>query len=93
MQQITISHICSLENSKSKGIIADKNSSQVCYTDKIESESVIVDESSTEESKSESINKIINKNKEKYAIEETEYEEPLVTDNPVINDPSYFNQF
>ena len=70
-QQIRISQVYSLENSKSKGIIVDENLSQVCYTDKIESESVIVDESSMEESKSESINKIINKNKEKYAIYET----------------------
>ena len=35
----------------------------------------------------------INTSKEKYAIDETEYEEPLVTDNPVIKEPSYFNLF
>ena len=58
-----------------------------------ESKSVIVHEISTEESKSESIHKSINTNKKKGAIDETEDEEPLVTDNPVINDPSYFNLF
>ena len=26
-------------------------------------------------------------------MDETENEEPLVTDNPVINEPSYFNPF
>ena len=29
--------------------------------------------------------------KRKYAINETENDEPLVTDNPVINEPIYFN--
>ena len=38
--------------------------------DKSESESVITDESSTEKSESESVHKSINKNKEKYAIDE-----------------------
>ena len=42
--------------------------------DKGESESVIVDESSTGESKSESAQKSINTNKEKYAVDETEHE-------------------
>ena len=55
--------------------------------DKDKSESVIDGESSTEESKG------INTNKEKYAIEKTEHEEPSVTDNPVTNKPSYFNLF
>ena len=49
MQQIPISHVCGLDESKSKGIIADKNLSQVCSTEKSESDSVIFDESSTEE--------------------------------------------
>ena len=40
--------------------------------DKGESESVIVDESYMEESESESVHKIINTNKEKYAIDEIE---------------------
>ena len=48
-------------------------------------------ESYTEESESESVHKIISTNKEKYAIYETEHEEPSVTYNPVINEPIYFN--
>ena len=31
--------------------------------------------------------------KEKYAYDETEDEEPLVTGNPIINEPSYFKLF
>ena len=45
-----------------------------------------------EERKSKSVHKSINKNFKK-SIDETEYEEPLVTDNPVIDEPSYFNIF
>ena len=37
----------------------------------------------------ESFHKSIKKNKEKYAIDETEDEEPLIKDNPVINEPRY----
>ena len=77
-QHITIFHICSSNESESKGIIADKNLLQVCSTDEIESKSV---------------HKIINTNKVKYAIDETEYEEPLVTYNPVINEQIDFNLF
>ena len=56
-------------------------------------ESVIINESSTQDSESESVHKIINTNKEKDEIDETDDEEPLVTDNPVINKQSYFNLF
>ena len=42
--------------------------------DESESESVIIDESSTEESEPESVHKSINKNKEKYTIDETQDE-------------------
>ena len=59
--------------------------------DEIESESVIADESSTGEIESESVHKSINK--EKYAIDETEDEEPLVTDNTVFKEQIYFNPF
>ena len=41
----------------------------------------------------ERVHKRINTNKEKDTIDETEHEEPLVTDNPVINDTRYFNLF
>ena len=43
-----------------------------------------------EESESENVHKSINTNKEKDTIDETEHEEPLVTDNPGTNEPSYF---
>ena len=64
---------------------------QVCSTDEGEPERVIFDESSTEENEPESAHKSINKNKEKYAIDEADHEDPLVTDNPVTNRPVYFN--
>ena len=35
----------------------------------------------------------INTNKVKYYIDETDNEEPLVTDNPVINETIYFDLF
>ena len=57
-QQIPISHICDSDESKSKGIITDKNLLQVCYTDESKSERVIVNKSSTEESKSEIFQKV-----------------------------------
>ena len=60
---------------------------------KSESQSVIVNGNSIEESKSERVHKSINTNKEKYAIDETKYEEHLVTENLVINDLIYFNLF
>ena len=61
--------------------------------DESKSEIVIANESSTEESEPESIHKTINTNKEKYAIDETDHEKTLVTDNTVKNEPIYFNLF
>ena len=69
----------------------EENLPQFCYTDKEESKSIIVDESSTEESESECFHKIVNK--EKYAKNKAEHEEPTVTDDPVVKEPSYFNIF
>ena len=46
-----------------------------------------------EKRKSGRFNKSINTSKEKYSIDETEDEEPLVTDDPFINETSYFNLF
>ena len=57
--------------------------------DKDESKIVIVDECSTEESKSECVHKIINK--EKYPDNEAEHEEPTVTYDTVVKEPIYFN--
>ena len=62
-QQIPISHVCDLDEWKSKEIITDKNLSQFCFTNESKSESVIVDEISTNESESESVHKSINTNK------------------------------
>ena len=44
--------------------------------DESESESVIVDENSMDEIEPEIVQNIINTNKEKYAIDETEHEYP-----------------
>ena len=33
-QKIPTSHVCDLDESESKGIIAEKNLSQACFTDK-----------------------------------------------------------
>ena len=93
VQQIPISHNFSSDESKPKGIVADKILLQVCYTYNIESEIVIVIESSTEESEPKSVRKSFNTNKVKDTIGKTEDEEISVTDNPVINYPRYFNLF
>ena len=81
-------HVCDSYENKSKEVLADETLSQVCYTNESKSESVIVHESFTEEIKSESVHKIINTNKGKDAIHETDYKEPSFTDNPVRNEPS-----
>ena len=65
-----------------------KNSLQVCSTNKYESKSIIIDESSMEESESECTHKTINK--EKYANNEEEYEEPAVMYDPVVKELSCF---
>ena len=72
-EQIPISHICDSDERASKRIIVDENLSQVCSTNEGDPESVIVDENSMEDSKSKSVHKIINTNKEKYSIDETEH--------------------
>ena len=64
---------------------------QVYYTDRRKSKIIIVNESSTGESESECFHKSVNK--EKDAKNEVYHEEPLVTDNPVVKEPSYFNIF
>ena len=76
MQQFPISHVFDLDGSESKGILVEKNLPQVCFTEESELESITADQSSTGVSKSEIVDKTINKNKEKYAIDETEHEEP-----------------
>ena len=92
-QQILILGVCYLGERKSKVVIAGKKILQVRSMEERKSESVIANENSMEESKSEIVHKSINTNKEKYAIDETKYEEHLVTENLVINDLIYFNLF
>ena len=60
---------------------------QICSKDKNKSNSIIVNKCSTEEDKSECVNKNINKQKD--AKNEIEYEESSVTHQV----PSYFNIF
>ena len=93
MKRIPILQVCDSNKSESKGVITDKKLSQVCSTDGSESEIVIFNESYMEESESKSVHKSINTNELKDAIDETDDEEPSVTDNPVINDPGYLNLF
>ena len=64
---------------------------QVYYTEKDEWKRIIINESYTTESKSESAHKIVNK--EKDAKNEADQEEPTVTDDPVIKEPSYYKKF
>ena len=45
------------------------------------------------ENESEIVHKSINTDKESDKIDETEDQETAVTDNPVINEPIYFNLF
>ena len=60
----------------------DETLSQVCYTDEDESKFIIVDEISADKSELECVHKNINK--EKYAKNEAEYEEPPVTYDPFL---------
>ena len=50
-------------------------------------------ECSSDKSESKSIHISINKHELKYGTNETNFEEPSVTDNSVINAPSYFKIF
>ena len=84
-QYIPTSHVYSTDKSELEEFLVDKKISQFYYTDEEKSKGIIFDENSTEESKSECIDK--NVNKEKYTNNEAEYEEPSVTHEV----PSYFN--
>ena len=63
-KNISISHVCSTDESKSEEFLVDKTLSQVFHTEKDKSKSVIVDEISTEEIESECVHKNINKEKD-----------------------------
>ena len=71
----------------------DEELLRVCYMGKIESEIFIVNACSLEKSESKIVHISINTNKVKYAMNEPRDEEPLGTDNSVINSPGYFKLF
>ena len=90
-KQILVSYVFSTDGSKSEDFLLEETLLQFCFMYEDKSKSIIVDTSSTEEIKSEYIHKNINK--EKDANNESEYEEPTVTYNPVVKEPRYFNVF
>ena len=65
----------------------------VCSSDKRKSKRIIANACSLGKSKSKSVHISANTRKVKYLNNETKYEEPLVTDNSVINGPIYFKLF
>ena len=84
-KQILTSHIFSTYKSGLKEFPVDVTLSKICSVEEDESKGIIVDGCSTEEYKSEYSHKHINK--QKYAKNETYYEEYSVTDEV----PSSFN--
>ena len=90
-QHITIFHVCSTDESESEEFPVEKTLPQICYMNKDKSKIIIVDESSTEDNESECLHKSINR--EKYANNEANYEEPSITYDPVVKELSYFNIF
>ena len=91
MQQIPISHVCSMDESGSEGFLVDENILQFCSTNKDKSKNIIVDEISTEESESECFH--INKNKEKYEKDERYHKENTITYDAFIKEPIYVKIF
>ena len=92
MKQIPVSHVCLTDKSESEEFLVEKTLSQVCSTVEDESKSIIDDEIYTEESESECVHK--NVSIEKDANNEAEYEEPMVTFDPIVfKEPIYFNIF
>ena len=61
--------------------------------DENKSERVIVNVCSSDDIESKSVRICVNTSEEKYAKNETKDGESLVTDNSVINAPSYFKLF
>ena len=61
MDHIPMSNVCSTDQSKSEEFPVDETLPQVYSIDKDESKSIFVDESSTEESESKCVHKIINR--------------------------------
>ena len=90
-QQIPISHIYYAGERESEKFLGEKTLLHVCSTDDEESKRIFVHESSTEENESECVHKSVNKWKD--ANNEASNEEPKVTNDPFIKEPSYFNIF
>ena len=91
-QNIPNSHVCSLDNSEPKMTNTEKNESHVFSTEKNESKRVIVNACSSDKSESKSVHISVNTSEVKGANNETNDEETLVTDNSVINVPSYLKK-
>ena len=86
-------HVCSTDEIKPKRIKADESESDIHSKDKGESKKFIVNACYLDERKSKSAHISVNKSRIKYAMDETKDEEPLVTDNSVINALRYFKLF
>ena len=80
-------YVYSMDKSKLKEFLVDKNLSHIYFTEEDKSKSIIIDKFSTKKNKSECLHRNINKQKE--ANNEAEYKESSVTDEV----PSYFNIF
>ena len=89
-QNIPNLQVCSLYETESKGVNADKILLNVCYTDESESKRGIVNACCSDESKSKSVHISIDTNEVLDVINETKDEETFVTNNSVIVAPLYF---
>ena len=81
-KQIPTSHVYYTDESKLKEFLVDKKLSQICSTHKDKPKGTTTNECYTEEDKSGCVHKNINR--QKYAKNETEYEEYSVTDKEPI---------
>ena len=80
-----------MEERKSEEFLVEKTLLHICSTDEDESKIIIPDESSTKEIESECVHK--NVNKEEYAKNGAEHEEPTGMDDPVVKEQSYLKIF
>ena len=89
-QKMNILHVCSTDKSKSKSIKSFESKSHVCYTYKSEPKRVIFNACIFDKIESKSFHISVNASEVKDSMNETNDEEPSVTDNSVVNAPSYF---
>ena len=92
-QKIPNYRVCSTIEMESNSTNTDKKKLHVCYTDKRESKMVIANAYSSDKSKSKIVHISVNTSEVKDANNETNGEEPSVTDILVINTPNYFKLF